>query len=90
MCALAMAAFDLGEVPPNPANLQYMQYNANLLAWFNGALKSFPSDFSQADLQRHFPWTGAQISWETFLYPQAVLNPFLGTFADQETAPKRS
>jgi CxxC motif-containing protein (DUF1111 family) len=87
ICALAMAAFDLGEVPPNPANLQYMQYNANLLAWFNGALKSFPSDFSQADLQRHFPWTGAQISWETFLYPQAVLNPFLGTFADQVTAP---
>jgi hypothetical protein len=57
------------------------------LAWFNAALKDFSTDFSQADRQRHFPWTGSEIAWETFLYPQAVLNPFLGTFADQETAP---
>ena len=86
-CSLAMAGFDLREVPPNLDNVQYKQYNKNLLAWFNGALKSFPSDSSQAENQRHFPWTGSEIAWETFLYPQAVLNPYLGQFDDKETAP---
>ena len=82
-----MAAFDLSVVQPNPANLQYKQYNNNLLAWFNNALSSFPNGFSKADLQRHFPWSGTGVTWETFLYPQAVLNPFLGQFADTQTAP---
>ncbi len=82
-----MAGFDLSEVPPNPANLQYQTYNQNLLQWFNGALQNFPNDVSKAELQRHFPWSGAQITWETFLYPQAALNPFLGQFASTETAP---
>ncbi len=84
-CTLVMAGFDLQEVPPNPGSLQYKKYNDNLLAWFNGALKSFPSDFKND--QRHFPWTGSEITWETFLYPQAVLNPFLGQYADVQTAP---
>ncbi len=86
-CTLAMAGFDLGEVPPNPENLQYGKYNENLLAWFNAALKSFPNDVGQAELQHHFPWSGAEIAWETFLYPQAVLNPFLGQYAYRQTAP---
>ena len=86
-CTLVMAGFDLREVPPNQGNLQYQQYNDNLLAWFNGALARFPSDVSNAELQRHFPWSGAPITWETFLYPQAVLNPFLGQFDNQVTAP---
>jgi hypothetical protein len=86
-CTLAMAGFDLSEVPPNPDNLQYKKYNQFLLAWFNGALQNFPNDLSKADVQRHFPWSGAEVSWETFLYPQAVLNPFLGQFAATQTAP---
>jgi CxxC motif-containing protein (DUF1111 family) len=88
-CTLAMAGFDFREpVPSDPTTLQYMPYNyANLLAWFNGALKAFATDFSPADLQRHFPWSGTEIPWETFLYPQGVLNPFLGQFDDTQTAP---
>jgi len=82
-----MAGFDLREVSPNSSNLQYGKYNEFLLTWFNGALKSFPDDFSQAELQRHFPWNGAEVGWDTVLYPQAVLNPFLGQFASRETEP---
>jgi hypothetical protein len=82
-----MAGFDLSQVPPDKNDLQYAKYNGFLLNWFNTALQNFPNDFSQADLERHFPWSGTQVSWETFLYPQAVLNPFLGQFASTQTAP---
>ena len=27
-----------------------------------------------------FPGVETQVTWETFLYPEAVLNPFLGQF----------
>ena len=85
-CTMVMAGFDLSPVPSNPANLQYKKYNDNLLAWFNGALKNFATDFSKAELQRHYPWSGTEVTWETFLYPQAVNNPFLGHFPDQKTS----
>jgi CxxC motif-containing protein (DUF1111 family) len=86
-CTLAMAGFDFRDaVPSDPTKLQYMQYNnANLLAWFNGALKAFATDFTAEDLQRHFPWNGTPIDWQTFLYPQGLLNPFLGQFDDTQT-----
>ena len=69
---------------PTRPTLQYKKYNDNLLAWFNGALKNFATDFSKAELQRHYPWSGTEVTWETFLYPQAVNNPFLGTLPRSE------
>ena len=84
-CQLVMGGFNLGEVPGNLKtnnDFQYKKYNEFLLAWFNGALKKFPDDVSKDELQRHFPWSGAEIDWETFIYPRAVLNPFLGQFAN--------
>jgi CxxC motif-containing protein (DUF1111 family) len=86
-CTLVMAGFDLSPVPSNQNLLQYQKYNSFLLSWFNGALQSFPNNFSKADLQRHFPWSGTAVTWENFVYPQAVLNPFLGQFTFIQTAP---
>jgi CxxC motif-containing protein (DUF1111 family) len=86
-CTLVMGGFDLTPVPQTLGALQYNKYNGFLLAWFNNALASFPNDFSPADLQRHFPWSGAPVSWPSFLYPQGVLNPFLGQFPFTQTAP---
>ena len=77
-CTLVMAGFDLREVPKTPNDLQYQKYNGFLLTWFNRALKGFTQDFSQAERDHHFPWSGEQITWEAFVYPRAVLNPFLG------------
>jgi CxxC motif-containing protein (DUF1111 family) len=88
-CTLVLAGFDLGPVTSNPTELQYAKYNDLLLTWFNGALKSFPTDLGQAEIQTHFPWNGQEVSWETFLYPQAVRNPFLGQFASIETEPAK-
>jgi CxxC motif-containing protein (DUF1111 family) len=85
-CTLVMGGFDLSPVPQNFNDLQYNKYNGFLLAWFNHALQNFPNDLGQADLQRHFPWNGMGVSWDTFLYPQAVLNPFLGKFPFTQTA----
>ncbi len=79
-----MAGFDLREVPPKLDNLQYKKYNEFLLTWFNGALKNFPLDLAKD--ARHFPWSGAPISWQDFIYPRAVLNPFLGEFGFARTA----
>ena len=79
-CTMVMAGFDLRAVPPNADDLQYGKYNDNLLNWFNAALQKFPSDISPAELQRHFPWSGTPVTWESFVYPQAVANPFLGQF----------
>jgi hypothetical protein len=61
-CTLVMAGFALGQVPSNLNDLQYTKYNGFLLTWFNGALKSFPNDLSLADLQRHFPWSGTEVT----------------------------
>ena len=86
-CTLVMAGFNLDPVPSTYTNLQYWKYNNFLLTWFNRALANFPNNFSPADLQRHFPWSGNPVSWENFLYPQAVNNPFLGTFQFKQTNP---
>src|SRR5262245_15579840 len=84
-CTLAMAGFDLREVPTEFNDLQYKKYNEFLLTWFNGALGNFPQDLAKDT--RHFPWSGKPISWPDFIYPRAVLNPFLGQFDFKETAP---
>jgi hypothetical protein len=90
-CTLAMAGFDLSPVPKNETDLQYYTYtpsgggtstpNHNLLTWFSNAVQNFPRNFTQADFYRHFPWSGAAVNWATDLWPQAVLNPFLGQFS---------
>jgi hypothetical protein len=86
-CTMVMAGFDLRPVPPSAADLQYGTYNGNLLNWFNAALQNFPSDIGPAELQRHFPWSGTPVTWESFLYPQAAANPFLGQFDFTTAAP---
>lgn len=86
-CTLVLAGFDLSEVALRAADLQYPAHNANLVTWFNGALQAFASDFSLAERQRHFPWSGTPVTWESFIYPQAVANPFLGQFASTQAAP---
>ena len=83
---MAMSGFDLAAVPgkldEDPV-FQYGKYNKLLFTWFNNALAQFPNDVTPAELQRHFPWTGQKITWEDFVYPQALFNPFLGTFANK-------
>ena len=86
-CTMAMAGFDLRKVESNPNDLQYEKYNKNLREWFNIALNNFRTNVGSAEIERHFPWSGKDVSWETFLYPQAANNPFLGQFAYIETAP---
>ncbi len=93
-CILTMAGFDLDPVPPQQSQLQYPILNGNLFNWFNNALANFPTDFSIADLQRHFPWTGTPVIWNSGqnppapsdLYTQSFLNPFLGQFTNIVTA----
>ena len=85
-CTLVMAGFDLSIVPPKIEDLQYRKYNEHLLAWFNAALRSFPANGGRLEFERHFPWTGASIDWETFLYPRLSLNPFVGQFTDTHVA----
>ena len=53
--------------------------------------QNFRTTLATADLQRHFPWSATtQVTWadnsSTDLYPQAVLNPFLGQFTFVTTA----
>jgi hypothetical protein len=86
-CTLVMAGFDLELVSSTQATIQYPVLNGNLINWFNNALTNFPTNFSIADLQRHFPWTGTQVTWAADLYPQAILNPFLGQFSFTVTVP---
>jgi CxxC motif-containing protein (DUF1111 family) len=85
-CTLVMAAFPLREVSHDYGKLQYFKYNDNLFQWFNLALSNYTKDFSLADRQRKFPWTGAGVTWEDFLRPQAIANPFLGEFDYVQTA----
>jgi CxxC motif-containing protein (DUF1111 family) len=89
-CTFVMAGFDLdpvSSVGPGQSPFQYQKYNQNLFAWFNNALAQFPTNLGTNDTLRHFPWTGTQVSWATDLYPQAVLNPFMGQFTYTQTAP---
>jgi CxxC motif-containing protein (DUF1111 family) len=88
-CTMVLAAFNLREVQQDVGNpgFQYQKYNQFLFTWFNDALKNFATDFSLAQRQHHFPWNGAPVSWETFVYPQAVQNPFQGEFDYLQTSP---
>ena len=87
-CTMVLGAFDLRDLQQNLGNptFQYQKYNQFLFTWFNDALKNFATDFSPAQLEHHFPWNGGQVSWETFLYPQGVQNPFSGEFPNVQTA----
>lgn len=85
-CTMAMAGFDLRPVPATASDLQHARYNDLLLRWFNGALQNFPADAGAAEQQRHFPWSGTPVTWESFLYPQALANPFLGQYDSTTTA----
>ena len=65
--------------------------NVGSVGWFDNALVQFPINQGKTDLQHHFPWPGAwngqpaaQQTWANDVYPQAVLNPFLGQFSYQE------
>jgi CxxC motif-containing protein (DUF1111 family) len=80
-CVIALGGFAMGQVPKNSANLQYKPYNDLLFAWFNNALAAFPKELNPAELQNHFPWSGNTVTWDSFIYPRAVLNPFLGSYA---------
>lgn len=86
-CVFVMGGFAMGQVPKDPANLQYKKYNDFLLTWFNNALTSFPGDLGQAELRHHFPWNGQPVTWDSFIWPRAALNPFLGSYASANTYP---
>src|SRR5206468_1762234 len=88
-CVIALGAFAMGQVPKDAANLQYKQYNDLLLAWFNNALIGFAKELDPAELQNHFPWNGSPVTWDSLIYPRAVQNPFLGSYAptSDPTAP---
>jgi CxxC motif-containing protein (DUF1111 family) len=98
-CQLALAGFDLSPVPnslgySSATYNPYKPYNQMLFAWFNGALKNFPNNFTTDDFYRHFPWSAAtQVTWgadpnsPTDLYYQAVLNPFSGQLTSVNTQP---
>ncbi len=86
-CTLALAAFDLAPVPSSVNDLNYAKYNGYLLGWFNRALTRFPTDVTPAELQRHFPWNGAEKTWEAFVYQQALFNPFVGKFTPTTPLP---
>jgi CxxC motif-containing protein (DUF1111 family) len=74
-CVMAMAGFDMDPVLSDSTKLQYPEYNNFLLKWFNNAVASFTDD------SHHFPWnTKWSATWEQFIYPRVVLNPFLGRY----------
>jgi hypothetical protein len=91
-CTLVLAGFDLYPVRGAQGyDGQYQLNNLDLfndgvngagkLGWFNNALKNFPTDLGPKDIQHHFPWLDTQLSWANQVYPQAILNPFLGQYA---------
>jgi hypothetical protein len=107
-CQLVLAGFDLNPVPSKlnpmpkiPSYTPYQPYNNFLFNWFNTALTQFPTNFTDADFYRHFPWsttpppttTPVQVTWgtdkdsPTDLYYQALLNPFLGQFTSVNGQP---
>ncbi len=81
-CTIALAAFDLAPVPPSLNDLQYTKYNGFLLGWFNRALNTFPTDVTPDELKRKYPWSGEAKTWESFVYPQALFNPYQGAYAN--------
>ncbi len=83
-----MAGFTLDPVPNTNTtfNLQYMVNTITFYyQWFNAALASFPNKFGRLIFNDIFPGVEIRVSWENYLYPQAVNNPFLGTFQFKQT-----
>jgi CxxC motif-containing protein (DUF1111 family) len=90
-CTMVLAGFNFNrDLRPNlkDPQFQYQKYNEFLFTWFNQALAFFKDDFSEAQRAHHFPWNGAGVSWETFLYPQGMQNPFLGEYDAGPTGEK--
>ena len=79
----------MGRVPKDSANLQYKPYNDLLLAWFNNALTAFPKELGRPRSRIISPGAGNPVTWDAFIYPRAVQNPFLGSYTPtaQPTAP---
>ena len=95
-CTIALAGFDLSELSPTVAGLQYSKYNNNLLGWFNHALVNFAGHNYQLLNQHKFPWAGTQgmgaptqLTWEIDIHRRASLNPFLGQFTPRDTEPAK-
>lgn len=88
-CVMVLAAYGMAQVPKDSANLQYKRYNDLLMTWFSNALVAFPAELGTAEIQNHFPWNGQPVTWDSFIYPRAKLNPFLGSYATtaKQTAP---
>jgi len=88
-CVMALAGFNMSQVPKSAENLQYKKYNDLLLAWFNNALTAFPKELGPAEIQTKFPWNGNPVTWDSFVYPRAIRNPYLGSYVPtaKETAP---
>ncbi len=88
-CVMVLATFGMGRVQKDAANLQYRNYNDLMVTWFSNALVAFPSELGPAQIQNHFPWNGNPVTWDSFIYPLAVQNPFLGSYAPtaEATAP---
>lgn len=80
-CVMALATFGMGRVQKNLSDLQYKEYNSLLVQWFNNALVAFPRELGPAEIQNHFPWNGNPVTWDSFIYPRALQNPFLGSYA---------
>ncbi len=81
-CVVAMGGFAMGKVPKDAAQLQSKKYNDFLLQWFNNAAAAWVDD------GRHFPWNNKwSATWDSFVYPLAELNPFLGSYSIQNTYP---
>jgi CxxC motif-containing protein (DUF1111 family) len=88
-CVMALAGFNMGRVPKSDTALQYNRYNSLMMQWFNNALVAFPKELGQAEIQRHFPWSGIPVTWESFVFPLAERNPLLGAYVptQNQTAP---
>lgn len=88
-CIMVLAGFNMSRVPKDASALQYNYYNNLMMQWFNNALVAFPQELGQAEIQRKFPWSGVPVTWESFVYPLAMQNPFLGAYTPtaKPTAP---
>jgi CxxC motif-containing protein (DUF1111 family) len=93
VCVMTLGSFGMGRVPQDAANLQYKPYNELLMTWFSNALVAFPQELGDAEIKNHFPWNGKPVArkdfWKDYIYPLAVQNPFLGSYAptDASVAP---
>jgi hypothetical protein len=85
-CTMVMATFDLKPLDPDPAKFQYKLYNDNLFTWFNNSLRNSRTRPASSSTNAASRGTERPKTWKDFVYPQAKLNPFLGTFVAVKTA----